>query len=190
MNEFITYVTIGVNHILDIDGLDHFFFIISFCLLYSLSDWKKLIGLVTAFTVGHSITLILAGLDWVNINPTLIETLIPITILITCLTNFVHLIRGNSTAKNFKSFYLILLFFGLIHGLGFSNFLKNMFFEGESILLPLLSFNIGIEVAQLAIVFGFLLVSYLFSKVITNLKWFQLAANSLIVFFIVKMMVS
>ena len=155
------YIQLGIDHILDPEGLDHFYFIVSFCLLYTIKDVRKIAGLVTAFTVGHSITLALAALDKINVNPDLIETLIPITILFSCLLNYWTLLKTKENdyrAPKGYLIYLIILFFGLIHGLGFSNFLSAMLFEGESIVVPLLGFNIGIEVAQLVIVFVVLLI--------------------------------
>jgi hypothetical protein len=80
MTDFWFYLKIGVTHILDIEGLDHFYFIISFCLLYSFKDWKKILGLVTAFTIGHCITLFISGLELITIDANTVELLIPITI--------------------------------------------------------------------------------------------------------------
>ncbi|MFD0964729.1 HupE/UreJ family protein [Pseudofulvibacter geojedonensis] len=187
MNEFKYYFELGINHILDINGLDHFFFIIAFCLLYKLSDWKEIIKLITAFTIGHSLTLILAGLNIVSMPMDLIETLIPITIMITCFGNFYFLFKSKEQQKK-KGYFYTILFFGLIHGLGFSNFIKNMFFEDESIIIPLLSFNLGIEIAQLLIVFGFLVILSIIHIFIKELKWSRIIINSLILISILNMM--
>lgn len=153
------YIELGIDHILDLNGLDHFYFIISFCIVYTIKDLRKILGLITAFTVGHSITLALSLFNLVSIDPNLIEWLIPLTILISCLINYWTLLNKNNyqLPKGYL-IYFIILTFGLIHGLGFSNFLSTMLFKDESILIPLLGFNIGIEIAQLIIVFVVLLI--------------------------------
>lgn len=187
MNEPIYYFTLGISHILDIDGLDHFFFIVSFCLLYKLNDWIEIIKLITAFTIGHSLTLILAGLNIVSIHMGLIEALIPITIIITCLGNFYYLFKNKDQQKN-QNYFFTILFFGLIHGLGFSNFIKNMLFEDESIIIPLLSFNLGIEIAQLLIVFGFLTILSIILIFVKKLKWSRIIINCFIIISVLNMM--
>lgn len=185
------YIQLGIEHILDPEGLDHLYFIVSFCLLYSIADLRKIAALVTAFTVGHSITLALAALDKVNVNPDVIETLIPITILISCLLNYWTLLKDSEyrAPKGFAK-YFVILFFGLIHGLGFSNFLSAMLFEDESIVTPLLGFNIGIEIAQLIIVLVALIVLSLNDRMLP--KWkkaIRIALNSLVTLMVVRMIV-
>ena len=182
------YIQLGIDHILDPEGLDHLYFIVSFCLLYTLWDLRRIAGLVTAFTVGHSITLALAALDKITIDPDLIEMLIPITILISCLLNYWTILKKSDyrAAKGYK-IYFIILFFGLIHGLGFSNFLSAMLFEGESIVPPLLGFNIGIEVAQLIIVFIVLLVLSLSDRLLGWKKEVRLVLNSVVTLLVIQM---
>ncbi len=188
MSNFIFYLKEGVFHILDTSALDHFYFIISFCLLYTFKDWRKLLGLITAFTLGHCLTLFFSGLELVSINSDLVETLIPITILISCANNF-YLILSETQSKQSLAFtYFILLGFGLIHGLGFSNYIKMMVFDDESIVLPLLGFNIGIEVAQLIIVALFLGVIAVIHLLTNKLKLVRLVINSLIVLFVLQML--
>ncbi len=182
------YIQLGIEHILDPEGLDHLYFIVSFCLLYAIQDLRKIVALVTAFTVGHSITLALAALDKINVNPELIETLIPITILISCLLNYWTLLReGEYRAPKGYLIYFVILFFGLIHGLGFSNFLSAMLFEGESIVAPLLGFNIGIEVAQLIIVFAVLLFLSLSDRFLKWKKAVRLTVNSVVTLMVLQM---
>ena len=188
MSNFIFYLKEGVFHILDTSALDHFYFIISFCLLYTFKDWRKLLGLITAFTLGHCLTLFLSGLKLVSINSDLVETLIPITILLSCLNNFYLIYSEKSSKQSLAITYIILLGFGLIHGLGFSVYIKMILFEDESILLPLLGFNIGIEVAQLVIVSLFLGVIALIHLMTSKLKLVRLIINSLIILFVVKML--
>ena len=159
------YIRLGFDHILDPNGYDHILFVVALCSIYNWKEWKKVVILVTAFTIGHSLTLALSSLRIVNISSALIETLIPITILITCLYNILKVYKGFKNEKvNIN--YILALFFGLIHGLGFSNFLKPMFNKDESIIGPLLSFNIGVELGQLVIVLGVLLLSLLWSNVL------------------------
>ena len=184
------YIKLGIDHILDPNGLDHLYFIVSFCLLYTLKDLRKIAGLITAFTVGHSITLALAAFDKISINPDLIEHLIPITILISILLNYWNLLKDkNYQAPKGYFIYVIILFFGLIHGLGFSNFLSAMLFEDESIILPLLGFNIGIEVAQLIIVFVVLLVLSLSDRILQFKfkKVIRLVLNTIIALLVLQM---
>jgi len=185
------YIQLGVNHILDPNGLDHLYFIISFCLLYTIKDMRKIGAIVTAFTVGHSITLALAALDIIFIDPDLIERLIPITILISCILNYWNLLKGKEykTPKGY-TIYITILLFGLIHGLGFSNFLSAMLFEGESIMIPLLGFNMGIEVAQLIIIFIVLVLFSFSDKLLKSKKTIRIALNSIVTFMVLQMLFS
>lgn len=158
---FEVYLKSGFTHILDPEAYDHLLFIIGLVAIYQLKDWKKVAILVTAFTVGHSITLSLAVFDVVRFNRQLIEFLIPITILVTVFYNF-YLIyaRRLSEFSNMIIKYPMALGFGLIHGMAFSNELKASLFPGESIAKQLLGFNIGIELGQLLIVMVTLIVSF------------------------------
>ncbi|WP_299525306.1 HupE/UreJ family protein [Winogradskyella sp.] len=182
------YIQLGIDHILDPEGLDHLYFIMSFCLMYTIKNLRKIAGLITAFTVGHSITLALAALDKISVNPDLIETLIPITILTSCAVNYWTLLREKDyvVPKGYL-IYIVILFFGLIHGLGFSNFLSAMLFEDESIVTPLLGFNIGIEVAQLIIVLVVLAVLSLSDRLIELKKTVRLVLNTIITLLVIQM---
>ena len=157
----------GFEHILDMQGYDHLLFIITLCALYSIKDWKKVLILVTAFTIGHSVTLALAALDKVKVNSDLIELLIPITIFLTALYN----IWSAGSKREIKigkvqANYFVALFFGLIHGMGFSNFFKALLGKAQAVVFPLFSFNIGIELGQIIIVVFFFLLYYLLSRLI------------------------
>lgn len=186
MIEFWLYLNQGFLHIIDLQGLDHLCFIVSFCLLYSLKDWKYIIGLITAFTLGHCITLIISVLNIVTIKSSLVETLIPITILSSCANNYWYLFSKKQSKPSTLITYGILFSFGLIHGLGFSNFLKMMIFEEDSVILPLLGFNIGIEIAQLMIVFSFLIFLIFTQKVKANSKYLRIMINTIIVLVILN----
>lgn len=155
---------LGIEHILDPNGYDHILFVLALCVIYSLQEWKQVVWLVTAFTLGHSLTLALATFRIVNISTDLIEFLIPITILITCFSNFTVHPNDSTTVisqRKIPQRYVLAAFFGLIHGLGFSNFLKSILPRDATIWKPLLAFNLGLEVGQLVIVTFALLISYI-----------------------------
>jgi hydrogenase/urease accessory protein HupE len=146
---FPVYLELGFDHILDLNGYDHILFIIALCAIFSVRDWKKILILVTAFTVGHTITLALSSLSIINVPANLIEFLIPVTIFLTALQNLWH----RQEKKNGWSLnYFLALFFGLIHGMGFSNYFKSLLGREADIVLPLFAFNIGVELGQLCIV--------------------------------------
>lgn len=160
MSEFLLYFKIGLNHVLDINGYDHVLFLIALTVPYAFKDWKRVLLLVTLFTVGHTLALILSVYEIVIIKASLVEFLIPITILVTAVF---HLFTAGKSGKNesitFVSF--VTLFFGIIHGLGFSNYFKSIL-PGSATdkLLPLLEFALGIEAAQIIVVIIVLLLSY------------------------------
>lgn len=151
MNLFELYFKLGIDHIADFQGYDHILFIIALTIVYPIKMWKKLLILITAFTIGHSLTLVLATFNLIKVPTDLIEFLIPITIFITALLNTLQK-SYNSKSGSYTFKYVAALFFGLIHGLGFSNFLKAMLSEHENLFMPLLAFNLGIEVGQIIIV--------------------------------------
>jgi hypothetical protein len=161
MSEFSLYFGLGKDHILDyVNGYDHILFVLALCAVCLIRDWKKILILVTAFTIGHSITLALATLKIVSVNAQLIEFLIPLTIFITSVSNlFKKEVLTNE--KGFQVNYLFAVFFGLIHGLGFSNYLRAILGKDQSILSQLLAFNLGLEFGQIIVVVIFLVFSFL-----------------------------
>jgi len=161
MSEFGLYFTLGKEHILDYaNGYDHILFVVALCALYIGRDWKKVLILVTAFTIGHSITLALSTLRIVNVNPELIEFLIPLTIFITAVSNLFK--DENSIGSGaIQMNYFYALGFGLIHGLGFSNYLRSILGRDKSIFTQLLAFNLGLEFGQLVIVLLFMSVCFI-----------------------------
>jgi len=163
MEEFKTWFFIGFDHIMDIQALDHTLFILALVVAYDSSQIKKIIFLVTAFTIGHSVTLAFSALELISFNQKIIEFSIPLTIFLTALNNIVN--RKESKKKFVSSNYIIGLVFGLIHGLGFANYLKALLFKGN-IVFELFAFNVGIEIAQIILVFVFLFLSFLFSRFI------------------------
>jgi ABC-type antimicrobial peptide transport system permease subunit len=158
MSEFALYFQLGWQHIVAWDGVDHILFITALCAVYLLKEWKKVLILVTAFTIGHSVTLALSVLDIVHISTPLVEFLIPVTIFITALFNIIRQ-PGEEQQQAIQLNYLFALFFGLIHGMGFSNRLKSLLGDGENIVTPLLGFNIGLEFGQILIVICVLLLA-------------------------------
>lgn len=147
---FPTYFQLGLTHITDLNGYDHILFLIALCAAYRFSDWKRILILVTAFTLGHSLTLALAVMHIIPVNGAWVEFLIPLTILLTAVKNIGQsFVKGEREASTVVT-YLLAAGFGLIHGMGFSNFLRSML--GDELLLPLFAFNVGLEVGQLAIV--------------------------------------
>ncbi|KAA3620104.1 MAG: HupE/UreJ family protein [Calditrichaeota bacterium] len=162
MSEINLYFRLGIEHILAIDSFDHILFVIALCVAYPLSMWRQILILVTAFTIGHSLTLALATFRIVIIDVDFIEFLIPITILITSVGNF---ITKPEVGKNilYHSKYLIALIFGLIHGLGFSNYLILLLNPDEKLFIPLGSFNIGVEAGQIIIVIAFGIITWFFT---------------------------
>ena len=161
MEEFKTWFFIGFDHILNYQALDHILFILALVVIYDFSMIKKIIFLITAFTIGHSITLALSALEVISYDQRMIEFAIPLTIVITSLSNIIN--RKNNSIKFVSANYLIALVFGLVHGLGFANYLKALLFK-RNIILELFSFNIGIEVAQIIVVLAFLFLSFFISK--------------------------
>jgi len=157
MQDFWLYFTLGFEHIADLAGYDHIIFVLALCLRYTFDDWKRIVVLITAFTIGHSITLALSTLNYINVSSELIEFLIPVTIVITALSNIRQ--KEFRFKTRFPPIYYLALFFGLIHGLGFSNYLKSLLGKDTNIIPQLLAFNIGLEVGQLLIVALVLIVS-------------------------------
>lgn len=157
MSAFELYFGLGLDHILDLNGYDHILFVIALSCVYSLKQWKGVLGIVTAFTVGHSITLALATFDVIPLDSALVEFLIPVTIVITAVSNLFTKEDGTQGKRKINVYYAG--FFGLIHGMGFSNYLRSLLGSEESIVLPLFAFNIALEVGQIIIVAIFLVFS-------------------------------
>lgn len=165
---FAVYLHLGFDHIADLRGYDHILFIVALSAGYGMTHWKELLVLVTAFTVGHSVTLALATLRLVSVSTDWVEFLIPVTIVATGGFALVesrkrpeHLPEGRTAPRRAQRVkYAMALFFGLIHGLGFSTYLRAVLGDEESIALPLFSFNVGLEVGQIAILACILTVGW------------------------------
>ncbi len=149
MNAFIFYFPMGWEHIINREALDHQLFIIALAALYTWSDWKKVLILVTAFTIGHSVTLLLSVLDWIRLDSKWVEFLIPLTIMITAGLN---LFQHNQKQITSIRTYGLALFFGFIHGMGFANSIRFMLAQDQEIGWGLFGFNVGLEVGQVLVV--------------------------------------
>lgn len=157
MSDFIFYFIEGWKHIISFDALDHQLFILALAVIYSFTEWKRVLILVTAFTVGHSITLALSVFDMIRIDRNLVEFLIPVTIIVTAAWN----ILGTKGQKKINTNYFLALFFGLIHGLGFANSIRMMLASDQSIGMGLFGFNAGLEAGQIIVVLLILLLTKL-----------------------------
>ena len=161
MSEFWLYFKIGLNHVLDIHAYDHVLFLIALMVPYAFKDWKRVLILVSLFTLGHTLALLLSVFGIVSVKSSLVEFLIPITILVTAVF---HLFTAGKSSKNESITFvaIVTLFFGIIHGLGFSNYFKTILPGNASDkLLPLLEFALGIEAAQVIVVFLVLILAYI-----------------------------
>jgi HupE / UreJ protein len=181
MNEFSLYFGLGKDHILDYkNGYDHILFVLALCAIYLVKDWKKVLILVTAFTIGHSITLALATLQLISVKTELVEFLIPLTIFITAVSNLFRkeeLGQGKRVQVN----YMFALFFGLIHGMGFSNYLRAILGKDHNILSQLLAFNLGLEFGQIIVVGIFLGISFLLVDLlkVTQRDWKMVLSSAI-----------
>ena len=162
------YFDLGLHHILDWQGYDHILFVMALCGIYTIKDWKQVLILVTAFTIGHSVTLALSVFNIVQFSTKIIEFLIPVTILITAFSN---IIGKRSKPKNINLKYFLALAFGFIHGMGFSNYLKSLLGKSSSIIVELFAFNIGLEVGQVLIVISTLVFAFILTSIVKIKLW-------------------
>ncbi len=156
MSDFNFYFGLGWEHIMSWDALDHLLFIAALAAIYLLKDWKQVLILVTAFTIGHSLTLALSVLDVIRFPSEWVEFLIPCTIVITAISN---LFQKQFTPRSIRINYFLALFFGLIHGLGFANTIRFMLAKDQSLGMGLFGFNVGLEVGQIVVVGTLLLIT-------------------------------
>ena len=180
MTDFLFYLQLGWEHIISNDALDHQLFILALVAIFSFKDLKKVLILVTAFTIGHSVTLALSAFDIIRFPSNWIEFLIPCTIVFTALDN---LIFSKNVEKLIKLNYFLALFFGLIHGMGFANSVRMMLAQEQSITIPLFGFNVGLEIGQIAVVIIVLCIFYLLSTFLKLQKkhWILLVSAPILV---------
>lgn len=148
MSELQTFIALGFRHIADLEAVDHILFLLALAAIYRIRDWRDSLWVVSAFTVGHSVTLALAVTGALTIPTALIEFLIPVTIVVTCVENL--LVRDRARAPWRGRYRPVFAgVFGLVHGAGFANYLKGLFVA--PIAVPLFGFNVGIELGQLVV---------------------------------------
>ena len=188
MDDFILYLKMGLNHVLDFSAYDHILFLIALAVIFSFDQLKKVLWLITLFTIGHTLTLALSAYGVLKIDVKIVEFLIPVTIFITGIVNILNLGKSSLTKNNINLIFA--LFFGLIHGLGFSNYFRMMIGREEDKLMPLIEFALGIELSQVIIVLGILIIGSLvqsFFKV-TKRDW-VLVISSIVIGFVIPMMI-
>lgn len=178
MKDFIFYFKIGWFHIMSPDATDHLFFIAVLAIIYAVTDWQKVLVLVTAFTLGHALTLFMSVLNLISVKSEVVEFLIPCTIMITAMMNlFLQRKQGGSHSIQ----YSIALGFGLIHGLGYANYIRMILSADQQLVWGLFSFNIGLEAGQLVVVSLVLLLVWMGSKVHANAHRYLICFISLAV---------
>lgn len=182
IDSFLKFLELGLYHIISFDGYDHILFVVLLSLPFLFKDWKWVLILVSIFTLGHTLSLILGVYDVINLNINVTEWLIPVTIFFTALYNIFT--AGKSIQRRPYFIYGIVLFFGLIHGLGFANAFESMVSNNESTFLAVLEFSLGIEIGQLIVVFCALFLSFIFQNIFrfSNRDW-VLVSSSIILGF-------
>ena len=182
------YLKIGLNHVLDFSAYDHILFLIALAVIFSFDQFKKVLWLITLFTIGHTLTLALSAYGVLKVDVKIVEFLIPVTIFITGVVNILNLGKHSSTKKNINLIFA--LFFGLIHGLGFSNYFRMMVGREEDKLMPLIEFALGIELAQVIIVLGILIVGSIIQSLfkVTKRDWI-LVTSAIVIGFVIPMMI-
>ena len=181
MQDFLFYLQLGWEHIISKDALDHQLFILALIAIFSFRDWKKVLILVTAFTIGHSLTLALSALDVFRFPSDWVEFLIPCTIVFTALDNIIF---SKNEKKLIQLNYYLALLFGLIHGMGFANSVRMMLASEQDITLPLFGFNVGLELGQIVVVAIALFIHYIFSEVLklSNKIWIYIISVPIFIF--------
>jgi HupE/UreJ protein len=147
VNELAAFVTLGFRHIVDLEALDHILFLLALAAIYRVRDWRDALWVVSAFTVGHSVTLALAVTGALVLSTGLVEFLIPLTIVATCIENLVVRERRRLWGGGYRP--VLAAVFGLVHGAGFASYLRSLFVD--QIALPLFGFNVGIELGQVVV---------------------------------------
>ena len=185
MSDFAFYFTTGWHHIISWAALDHILFIIALTAVYVAANFKQVLILVTAFRIGHSLTLALSVYDIIRFDEKWVEFVIPCTIIATALLNFA---ARDFKPKALRLNYFLALFFGLVHGMGFANTIRFMLAKDQSVAMPLLSFNIGLEAAQIVLIAVILLAGYLaVDKLKANSKWWVWALSAIALIIAINM---
>lgn len=164
MSQFWLYFRLGLEHVLDWQAYDHILFFIVLVVAYGFSSWKKIIWMITLFTLGHTLALFLSVYEIVRADPAWVELLIALTIILTAIYNLFTAGRKDRH-KNLNLLYFTTVFFGLIHGLGFSSYFKMVSANTDSLFLPLLEFALGIEIAQIIVVLIVMIIGFILQNV-------------------------
>ncbi|WP_335966779.1 HupE/UreJ family protein [Galbibacter sp. PAP.153] len=189
MDQFWFYFKLGLNHVLDINAYDHVLFFIVLTVPYTFSNWKRVLWLVTIFTLGHTLSLILATYGVVTVSSGLVECLIPITIFITAVFNIFTAGKGAKREKFGLAFFAT-LFFGLIHGLGFSTYFKQIVASASNKLVPLLEFALGIEASQIIVVIIVLIIGFLVQTIFRfNKRDWIMVISAIVIGFVIPMLI-
>ena len=187
MNDFSLYFGTGWFHIISVNALDHILFIIALAAIYLIGNWKQVLVLVTAFTIGHSVTLALSVFDIIRVKDKWVEFLIPCTIIATAVFNF---FVKDFSPRSLRLNYFLALFFGLIHGMGFANSIRFMLAKEQQLWLPLFSFNLGLEAGQIALVSVILSAGYLLvNKMKLKRNWWVIGVSGFCLLFAMHMAV-
>jgi hypothetical protein len=172
MSEFWLYFKLGLEHVLDWMAYDHILFIVVLVAAYTFGSWKRILWLVSIFTLGHTVSLFLAVYGIVQVDASFVELLIALTILFTATFNILSA-KKRENQRNIGVLYFSTAFFGIIHGLGFSRYFKMIFPDASNKFLPLIEFALGIEAAQIIVVISVLVVSFIFQNLfrVTRRDW-------------------
>ncbi|KAA1247504.1 HupE/UreJ family protein [Aquimarina sp. RZ0] len=190
MSEFWLYIKLGLTHVLDWKAYDHILFLIILTVAYTFDSWKRILVLVTLFTLGHTTSLFLATYGVVSVNSRLIEFLIPLTILVGAVFNVFTAGKGANKNK-IGVLYAATIFFGLIHGLGFSGFFKAVSSNVDSKILPLIEFAVGIEIAQIIVVLVVLILSFIIQTIFRfNKRDWILVISSIVIGMVIPMIIA
>ena len=181
MSQFWLYFQLGLEHVLDWQAYDHILFLVVLVASYTFLGWKRVLWLVTIFTLGHTVSLFLSVYEIVMVDSSWVEFLIPITILITAVFNIINA-KKKENKNNISVLYFTTAFFGIIHGLGFSTYFKMIAAGMESKFLPLLEFALGIETAQIIVVLVVLFFAFIFQNVfsISRRDWILVISSIVI----------
>tara|TARA_B110000008_G_scaffold107517_1_gene110555 strand:+ start:51643 stop:52224 length:582 start_codon:yes stop_codon:yes gene_type:complete len=189
MDGLILYFKLGLSHVLNLAAYDHILFLIVLTVIFNFRQWKKVLWLLTFFTIGHTLTLALAAFDIISLRVNVVEFLIPVTI---CFTGLFNILKAtDASLGKVKLTLFFALSFGLVHGLGFSNYFKIMIGKEEDKILPLLEFALGIELAQIIIVFCVLVFGMLLQNLfkVSKRDWI-LVCSALVIGITIPMIIN
>ncbi|WP_411029542.1 HupE/UreJ family protein [Spongiimicrobium sp. 3-5] len=189
MEEFWFYVQLGLRHVLDINAYDHILFLAALAIPFTIRSWKKVVLLATAFTIAHCLSLALSVYGIATVDAGLIEFFIPVTILLTALFNLFY-VNQTTGPKKIWVHLLATLFFGIVHGFGFSNYFKMLMAEEEQKLGPLLGFATGIEISQVTVIACVLALGLVVQSVFkVPQRWFTLVGSIIILVITIPMLI-